>query len=860
MFKRILYCFPLILISQYVLADQSQDSIVAKIDPTYDKVSLTHRFFLGDSYRKLYNTPVKMPIINLSKEYGGFKLIKLGGGMQTQSMRLEDASGREWVLRSIQKFPERSLPVNLRNTIAKDVVRDQVAIAHPFGALTVPPINQALGILHVSPRLVFVGDDPVFGEYRDVFKNRAYMLEPRTPFEDLKSENTIKVIEKTLKNNDDDLDQRMTLKARLVDMVLGDWDRHEDNWRWHPVEQDGETLYQPIPRDRDKVYYKTSGLFPTLLSYQWLKANLQAFGPKIRNIDQWNFNSRHFDRYFLNDLDLNDWSTITKEFQNTLSDSLIHGAMLQMPDTIVKLSAQELLQNIKIRRDSLASTAHTYYLSLAKNVDIPLSAKREFIKVEYNEDGSITVAVNNKKKDGTEGRKLYKRTFYPNETKEVRIYGISGEDNYLVKGKGRSTIKVRLIGGNEYDVYHAGANFDRSNKLYVYDQKNPSLNDIDLGKGVRYRLSNDSTVNDYDYNEFVYNRKGVLVDFDYGADRGLVLGLGYLIQNQGFRKQPFAYSQKIMGSYSTGRQSFMFDYEGIYKDIWAKNDLLVDISSQGPRNQANFFGFGNETSFKTEDDDTNDKEYGMSYYRNRYDLASANIYLQKQVNKSFRYYYGSSTDFYSAGERFNKDLFLSDFSKENPNEFVFGTKFFTGLTAGLVYDSRNRTDLAQSGIYYHSNLAWRSEIAGQSQSYLKSSNSISGYKTIFNDRLTIANRIGIDAVWGDPYYFQYVQLGGERSLRGFNSRRFSGKTGVYNNLDVRIKVLESFSYVMPGSIGLIGFYDVGRVWMTKEKSDVWHNGVGGGIYIMPADLFVIQAVVGVSKEAVLPYLRIGLSF
>lgn len=860
MWNKLVPIFIYICCAQASNGQVQQDSIVARIDPIHDKVGLTHRFFFGDSYRKLYNTPVKMPIIDLSKEQGGFKVLKLGGGMQTQSLRLEDAQGREWVLRSIQKFPERSLPESLRNTIAKDVVRDQVAIAHPFGALTVPSINQALGIPHVAPRLVYVGDDPVFGEYREIFKNRAYMLEPRTPFEDVKSENTLKVIEKSLKNNDDDLDQDLTLQARLVDIVLGDWDRHEDNWRWNPKEEDGKTWYQPIPRDRDKVYYKTSGLFPTLLSYQWLKANLQPFGPKIRNIDQWNFNPRHFDRYFLNDLNLDDWLKGAKVFQETLTDSLIHQAMIQMPDTVVKLSGEELVRNIKVRRDSLQSMVRTYYASLAKNVDIPLSAKREFIEVDYKDDGTITVEVHNKKKDGTEGRKFYKRRFYPNETKEIRIYGISGEDEYLVKGNGNSSIKVRLIGGNEYDVYKAAKDFNHKNKLYVYDQKNPADNTFDLGKGIRYRLSNDSTVNAYDYDQFVYNRKGVLVDLNYGADKGLVLGLGYLIQNQGFRKEPFAYSHKLTGHYSTGRQSFSFEYEGLYKQIWGKHDLLIDVSSLGPRNQANFFGFGNETEFIKKDDDLNNIEYGMSYYRNRYDMASANIYLRKNVTKGFKYYYGSSTDFYSSSLGNNEEHFLKTFSADNPNEFVFGTKFFTGATAGLIYDTRDRVDLPQSGLFLESDLGWRYELGANGNSYLKSTNSISGYKTIFNNRLTIANRFGVDAVWGNPYYFQYVQLGGENSLRGFNSRRFSGKTGVYNNFDLRIKVFESFSYIMPGSVGLIGFYDVGRVWMTNEKSNVWHNGAGGGIYVMPADLFVIQVVVGVSKDAVLPYLRIGLSF
>lgn len=857
MFKRYIYTFTLSLLIQHAFAQSTKDSITTRIDPNYDNVNPFHRFFLGDSYRKLYNTPVEMPVINLSTEQGGFKVVKLGGGMQTQSLRLEDTSGREWVLRSIQKYPERSLPKSLQNTIAKHVVRDQVSIAHPFGALTIPTFNQALGVPHVSPQLVYVADDSVFGEFRDIFKNRAYMLEPRMPFVDIESDNTLKVIRKSLENNDKDINQKLTLRARLLDIVTGDWDRHEDNWRWHPQKNGNETSYQPIPRDRDKVYYKTSGVLPILLSYQWLKANVQPFGPKIRNIDQWNFNQRHFDRFFLNDLNLEDWLQVSQEFQDIMTDSLISEAMVQMPDTIVKLSAVFLERDIKVRRDSLQSIVKLYYSYLAKNVDIPLSEKREFIHVVYNNDGSVTVEINNKKKDGTVGRKLYKRKFHPSETQEIRIYGISGEDEYIVSGMAETSIKVRLIGGNEFDIYKAPLGFNSENKLYVYDQKNPESNAIDLGKGVNYRLSNDSTVNAYDYYQFVYDRKGVLFDFDYGPDRGLVFGLGYMIQNQGFRKTPFAYSHKILANYSTGRQSFAFEYEGIHKQIWGKNDLLLNISSLGPRNQANFFGYGNTTQLIKEH---NDIEYGISYYRNRYNLASANIYLQKQSTKSLTYYYGSSTDFYYSNESANVDHFLHGFNQSNPKEQVFDTNFFTGLTIGLDYDTRNRKDLPQSGIYINTDLGWRHELAGQGRSYLKSTNSISGYKTFFGDRFTVANRIGVEAVWGDPYYFQHVQLGGENSLRGFNSRRFTGKTGVYNNFDVRLKVFESFSYYFPASIGLIGFYDIGRVWMTNQKSNVWHNGAGAGLYIMPADLFVIQATVGISKEAVLPYIRIGMSF
>jgi hypothetical protein len=48
--------------------------------------------------------------------------------------------------------------------------------------------------------------------------------------------------------------------------------------------------------------------------------------------------------------------------------------------------------------------------------------------------------------------------------------------------------------------------------------------------------------------------------------------------------------------------------------------------------------------------------------------------------------------------------------------------------------------------------------------------------------------------------------------------------------------------------------------MSHENSNDWHMGYGGGIYFMPGDLLTIQGVIGFSKEATLPYLRVGLSF
>lgn len=832
---------------------QQQDSVLAVIAPEYDEVGLAHRFWLGDSYRILYNTPVKMRKMDLRTEKGGLAIVKLGGGMQTQSLRLVDSTGRQWVLRSIQKYPERSLPESLRKTIAKDIVQDQISIAHPFGALTVPPFNRALGIPHVAPELVYVGDDPALGEYRGIFKNRPYMFEPRMPFEDSKTDNTLKVIRQLLDDNDKWVDQELTLRARLLDFVLGDWDRHEDNWRWDPEKEKGKKIYSPVPRDRDKVYYKTSGVFPVLLSYQWLKANVQPFGPKIRNVAHWNFNARHFDRFFLNRLSEEDWRREIATVQHILTDSLIEKAIRQMPDTVVTLSGEELFTNIKARRDGLMESGMMYYQSLARIIDIPLSAKNEFVDIRYAEDRSIVVDVHNKKKDGTKGRRLWKRTFLPEETKELRLYGISGADEYKLRGKGKSPIKLRIIGGNGNDRYTGTKAFNNGGKVWLYENSDTVSNSLDNLSSIKFRLSPDTAIHRYAYGNFVYDRKGILFNLNYGVDRGLIVGLGYLIENQGFRKKPYAYRHEIMANYLTGRESFMFHYSGIFKELVGKQDLTVKFSSLGPKNLSNFFGYGNNTVFEKSDK-------GIHYYRNQYDLVEGDIFLQYNFAERWKLYYGSSSQFYSSKLTNNHGRYFEEWDTQNPEENLFGNKFFTGFAIGAEYDSRDNQANAKSGIWWTNRVDWKAELGEQRQKHTVLESSFAFYQSTADERLTLANRTGFATVLGDPYFFQHAQIGGEQSLRGFNSRRFTGKTALYNNAEVRLKLGSFASYLLPGTLGAIGFYDIGRVWMTNETSDIWHMGYGGGIYFMPGDLMTIQGAVGFSKEATLPYIRVGLTF
>jgi len=845
-----------------------QDSITIAISPAYDSVTAAHRFFLGEGYRKLWATPVKMRVVNLGTERGGMKILQLGGGQQTRSLRLQDASGREWALRTVQKYPERALPEKLRATIAKDIVRDQIVTSHPFSSLIVPPLADALGVPHANPEIIYIGDDPALGTYRKDFANAVYLLEDRSPsgYED--SDNTLKVQRKTAEDNDTRVDQKLVLRARLLDFVLGDWDRHEDNWRWVKVkdEEKDEKVYLPVPRDRDMVLYKSSGVFPWIVSHQWLQAKHQPFAAEIRAVDQWNINQRYFDRYFLNGLSEDDWEKEIKYVQDKFTPELLRKAMQVMPASIFAEGGEHTLQLMISRTRNLDKNAMDYYRFISKVVEVPASDKKEYFDVEHKKNGDIELTVYNIKKSGEKGRRLFHRHFNQQVTHEIRLYGMGGEDVFDVTGETKSPILVRLIGGDDNDHFQVSPELKGKANTYVYDRSDEKNELPAVSTAARLRLSTDTAVNKYNGKSFIYDQFGPLFHVNYNIDQGIQAGVGLILEKQGFRRYPYASKQEFWVDYSTGRSSFILNYKGDFKKIMGSNtNLMVNANLMGPNNLSNFFGLGNNSRFNNEDDDDEDDDdrdddkNGMSYYRNRYDYLTTDFQLYRKVNK-WTIGGGLDAEYYTSSRSGNEERFLHDFNLTNPEEQVFDDRVYAGLIGTVNYDSRDNTAIPTKGIYWNTVVTANQQLNNGHERYGKIKTEFRYYINPGHGGFVIANRLGGGTTIGDPAFFQMMQLGGIHNLRGWHTNRFTGKTMAYYNLDLRLKLFDFTSYLVPGSFGLLGFNDIGRVWQTGESSKSLHYGYGGGIYVVPADLILIQAAVGFSKESTMPYISIGFNF
>ncbi|MCJ8211811.1 outer membrane protein assembly factor [Mucilaginibacter sp. RS28] len=836
------------------MAQGKADSIKVAIEPDYDKVSGAHRIFFGENYRDIWATPVKMRVFHLNQERGGLQIEERGGGMQTKSLRLKDPSGHEWVLRTIQKYPEKILPEDLRKTWVKDVVQDQISAAHPYSFLVVPPLAQALNIPHAHPEIVYIPDDPALGKYQKDFANQVFLFEEREPLDVDKTDNSDKTQKKLKSDNDNEVDQKTVLRARLLDFILGDWDRHNDQWRWERVDKEhGEgILYKPVPRDRDQVFYSTSGVLPWFVSRHLFLAKLQHYGNRIRSVNRWNLNARNFDRIFLTDLSEKDWREEIAYVQQTLSDQLLRDALKKMPPEIYKQGGDELLSKLIARRNNLTEQAIRYYRFISKVVTITGSDKQEQINVERTDDGKAKVTVYKIKKDGTEGHEMYKRTFDPDVTKEVRLFGFGGKDVFHISG-GEIPLRVRMIGGEGDDQFVVDSNVDSRHRIMIYDDAKEA-NQLPSRSAARIKTSTDTIVNKGP-EEFKYDFLQPLFLANISRDYGFELIGDFIYQKQGFRKDPYKFRQSLLVNYGFGTNSLLLNYRGEFRHSLGKSDLLVNVLSKGPNYVSNFFGTGNNSVFVREG------KRPIAYYRNVYNYIDADVQARYSANR-WTVNGGLRAQYYNGDADGNQNKYLKVYDQQHPAEQVFSTQVFAGLVGGFSYDSRNNESLLPyKGVYWKNSLTGMHGLNQGNKTYGQWLSEFSFYVSPTRDSaFVIADRTGAGYTVGNATYYQQLKLGGSQNLRGYYNYRFTGKGMVFNNLEVRLKLLDFESYLVGGTLGVIGFNDIGRVWSQNEQSDTWHDGYGGGLYFLPAKLILIQGVVGFSKEGAYPYISAGFRF
>ena len=408
-------------------ADAAADSVVVRpIGPDYGARWL-HRTLFGRDYRDLWTTPIALPVLDFATFGGGLTAVSRGGGRQTTSLRLRAADGNEYYFRSIDKDPAANLPPELRGTVVASVVKDQISATLPGAPLVVAPLLAAAGVLHGEPSLYILPDDPALGEFRDL-AGLVGILEPRI---DAGWHGATEVIggdelfTRLAAGPDDRVDVRAFLKARLLDVLVGDWDRHRDQWSWARFGDDLPRRWVPIPRDRDYAMVHYDGL---VLGVARLKLpQLLQFNPKYDQVLGLTWNGRELDRRLLMEPQAAVWDTVVAEIQAAVTDTVIADAVRQLPPPYQALCGARLTEALRTRRDTLAAVAHRFYAMLLAEAEVHATDGDETAVVTAVDPRTVEVEVYRRDHPGA-ARPFFARRFSRDDTREVRLFMGGGRD------------------------------------------------------------------------------------------------------------------------------------------------------------------------------------------------------------------------------------------------------------------------------------------------------------------------------------------------------------------------------------------------------------------------------------------------
>ncbi len=721
--------------------------------------------------------------------------------------------------------------------------------SHPYSALSIPDLLNAVHVTGAAPTYYFVPDDPAFGIYQQKFANTVCELEEREPTPDRsETKSTPKMINKLYEDNDNRVDQQEVLRARLIDILVADFDRHFDQWRWGTYDTGKGKVYYAIPKDRDQAFFYSDGFVVKAATRNLLQV-LKGFRYNIPSVHWLNWSARDFDRAFLNELNKEQWKKIIDTFQHDITDSVITRAVKNMPPQIFAIDSETIIRKLESRREALTKEGIKYYNFLSKAVNIVGSNKKEYFKVTGIDHG-LQVKVYKRKDENDTASLMYNRIFQPDETKEIRLYGLNGDDLFTIDSSANSKIRVRIIGGKGKDTFNVNGGVHN----FIYDL-NTDTNFVANPSHSRVMISEDPHINDYSATGFKYNfYRFPRINISYNAEDKLMMGIGVLRRTYAFRKEPFATEQRLSTLYAFNSSAYQLKYQGEFNDVIGKTDVLVNAQVVNPVLN-NFFGLGNET--------VKDPTKSLYYYRVRYKYAAGDVIFRKRMNEILYFMAGVTGYHYWNKYEDNKDRILGDYSVTGlDSNDIYSTKTYLGGSASVLINNLDNVLLPTRGIHWVTEFTSLGGLTKTSKPLTTLTSDMTVHAALSDPAKVVAVlELGGGHIFSKHYeYFQALTLGSNNFLRGFRKDRFSGNSLAYGSIELRVKLFNSRSYIFPGPVGIIGFNEIGRVWLKGEDSKKWHDSYGGGFYYAAYNYALLSFTVAYSKEEQLFNFSLGTKF
>jgi hypothetical protein len=819
----------------------TSDTVVLRAIGSRYSAGWLQRQLFGSDYRSLWTTPIPIPVLDLATYSGGLTAVSRGGGQQTTSLRFHAASGGDYYFRSIDKDPTPNLPPELRGTAVAGVVQDQTSSSLPTVPLIVAPLLSAAGVLHGEPELFILPDDERLGEFRGL-AGLIGMLEPRIAgtwggaTEIINGDELFKRIEQS---PDDRVDVRALLTARLLDILVGDWDRHRDQWSWARFGDALPHRWVPIPRDRDFAMVGYDGLILHLARIRL--PQLIEFGPKYPEVLGLTWNGRELDRHFLLEAERPVWDSAVAEVQAAITDSVIEAAVRRLPDAHYALIGPRLVTALKQRRDALGSVANRFYRMLAEQAEVYATDAGERATVTTIDPRTIEVTLARADSAGDPvPTPYYRRRFSRSDTRELRLFLGGGGDTVEVGGKGRSEIAVRVIGGDGADLLLDSARVGGV-RMYDADRNTVVVGGAPLDRRA-YTPPPKRTPTEIPPRDWGHRVEpaGLLAG---GPDIGILFGVGRTLTVYGFRKLPYASEHRFRAGIATGPWTYRADYRGRFR--WSDSPVLTQVSLRASGiDVLSFNGFGNEIAAPR----------GKQYYRVTQQEYEMELGLVAPRGNRVELSVGPVARYVRTDNRPNR--FLATL-----NPYGSGNFGEVGVRATISLDSRRVPNAATTGVRYTVGGSAYPGWWNVTRAYGEVHSEVTGYLRLrapLDPGLLL--RAGGKKIWGPYPYFDAAFIGNNGTVRLGRANRYAGDASAYGTAELHLR-LGHVVLLGPSDFGVMGLADAGRVYLAGEQSNTWHGAAGGGIWLSILDRAnTVSLAVAKSEERTAFYFQAGFGF
>ncbi len=766
-------------------------------------------WILGRNYRALWTTPVEVPVLDLGSELTPVRRVDED---RSSVLVLRGADGREFRFRLVQQDLTRVLPWFLRFDSVEDIAQDQLSATVPGVQVVVRPFASALGLMEPEARLAVMPDDARLRSFRESFGGRLGVL-LEYPGAGFLGASEVQDADTFWEHRQQDpwnrADSAAFLKARLLDLFLGDWDRHRGNWRWARVP--GSRFLQPIAEHRDQVFSDFEGLAMRIARSAGVRmVTFEGTYPPLEDSTQ---NGWDLDRFLLSDLERSEWISAAEEIRARITDEVIDEGLRRLPPEYYELVGEPLAAILRERRDRLDELALDYFFRVAERVDVQGSNRADVVTLEPLGEGAMTVRL----ALAGESEPYFERTFIGGETREIRVYLHGGDDRLEAKRGSSSAIHSHVIGGEGDDTAEDVPSF-----VDFWDDdgnyRDPGLKDKD--DAVPWIPSRDWGR--------VVSPKTV---FGYHSDAGVLVGGGIESTGYGFRTYPWSRKHTLVGAFAIGVNRPFLDYTGDFRRKSRVTHFALEARFSG-LDQLRYYGLGNETS----NDGTNDP-YAISLYQ--FTLYPA---LALSRGEKGHLLFGPVVKYSDSGGSEP----VTVLAQEGPRGF--GKVGQLGAKAELRYDSRVNRPVLADGFEVRAESAFYPEIWDVDGEFGYVDGRIDVHRPL-SRRLFLSLAAWGKKVWGDSFpFFEAAYLGGHRTTAGYNWNRFAGDASIYGVADLKV-VVHHVRKLIPGELGVMLQADTGRVWLEGEPSSKWHPSFGGGIFYAPFSRFALfEAGIGRSTE------------